>query len=389
MTWTPQMNSHYFVPIGQALLPLSFATSLVFALRDERDLEPCFISFAFGLLGLSFYTSAFDSACALGALLETDIRRLGNPDSLKNMVWESIQKAAGEADNSGHVPSVANIPAIMEQVFRTGVWGVASTVSDFFFLLAEAFVEIRRDVFLSLSKLAFPFLWGLFPLFPRLGLSLVALVIEMQFWGPCLVLIQLLISDLAPKYLYRPGSLGVPIVALEIVATLLILNVPRIVHTVARGGLTVGGESEALGLIFLGGRKVKVAAQVAAKAVSENGAASIAILLSIGLFSSTDANANDEVVQLYPGFVTQIHCKGKLLLSAVGNPKLVQREAFPKELGCGVVLLTQAHEGRTDLLLKSSSGDFHLILQINSNPAGVRPKDLEYYVERMPEGGGQ
>ena len=60
----------------------------------------------------------------------------------------------------------------------------------------------------------------------------------------------------APHYLYRPNSLGIPIVALEIVATILTLEVPKMVHQLLGGAFQPGGESTALGMIFLGSRVV-------------------------------------------------------------------------------------------------------------------------------------
>src|SRR5690348_12510583 len=68
-------------------------------------------------------------------------------------------------------------------------------------------------------------------------------------------------------------------------------------------------------------------------------------------------------ITIYFGYVTQVHCKGRLFLSSVGNIKLVRREAFPKEMGCGVLIQPEEESGRTDLLLKTSIGDFHRIIE--------------------------
>ena len=56
------------------------------------------------------------------------------------------------------------------------------------------------------------------------------------------------------------------------------------------------------------------------------------------------------------GYVKKIPCEGRLYISVIGNSKLVQLEALPKELGCGVVLKPLATSGRTNLILETSTG---------------------------------
>lgn len=106
------------------------------------------------------------------------------------------------------------------------------------------------------------------------------------------------------------------------------------------------------------------------------------ILIFQGLlfFSLKLSGSETETLNLYVGYLTQVHCKGRLFLSSVGDPNLVRWEAFPKELGCGVVLKPKGAYGSTDLLLKTSTGDSHFILNIQKSPISVRPDQLEFQV---------
>ena len=73
-----------------------------------------------------------------------------------------------------------------------------------------------------------------------------------------------------------------------------------------------------------------------------------------------------EGIRVYPGFVTKVQCEGKLFVSAVGNDLLVQLEALPKELGCGVILKpTGRATGKTNLLLETSTGTIDQELEVS------------------------
>ncbi|MBI2712583.1 MAG: hypothetical protein HYX41_07010 [Bdellovibrio sp.] len=48
------------------------------------------------------------------------------------------------------------------------------------------------------------------------------------------------------------------------------------------------------------------------------------------------AQAEISVFSVYVGYLTQVHCQGRLFVSSVGDPNLVQWEAFPKECTLGI-----------------------------------------------------
>lgn len=94
----------------------------------------------------------------------------------------------------------------------------------------------------------------------------------------------------------------------------------------------------------------------------------------------SSALASDPALRLYPGYTTKVLCQGKLHLSVVGSEQLVQLEALPKELGCGVFLRPRAGSGRTNLILETSTGSVERIVEIRA--AGTPPvlSELAYSI---------
>ena len=90
------------------------------------------------------------------------------------------------------------------------------------------------------------------------------------------------------------------------------------------------------------------------------------------------AEAQENNLRLYPGYLTKIRCEGRLLVSAVGNDSLVRLEPLPKDLGCAVVVKPLAQKGQTNLLIETSTGTIERIIEIT--PASILPTSgqLEY-----------
>lgn len=104
------------------------------------------------------------------------------------------------------------------------------------------------------------------------------------------------------------------------------------------------------------------------------------------LLLATKAQAVESApIIIYFGYTTQIHCQGKLYLSSVGNPRLVNYEVFPKELGCGALIQPLAESGQTDVVLKSSIGDYHRILEIRKVTQPPQASQLEIYLKPETE----
>ena len=105
------------------------------------------------------------------------------------------------------------------------------------------------------------------------------------------------------------------------------------------------------------------------------------ITLLLGLIFSGAANAGEtKVIRLYPGYTTRINCRGRLILSAIGNEEIVQLDALPSELGCGIILKPKATKGRTDLAAETSAASILRIVNIQSAVSQPEPGDLVYSI---------
>lgn len=95
-------------------------------------------------------------------------------------------------------------------------------------------------------------------------------------------------------------------------------------------------------------------------------------VIFVALLASQSGEAErSKPIHLYPGYTTRINCQGRLLLSAIGNDQLVQLDALPSELGCGILLRPKTGKGRTDLAAETSAGSILRIVNIepeNSQP---------------------
>lgn len=249
-----QMPLHTLVPAGKALLLLSTGFGVIQALRGAARLEQVFFGLAIGILGLEFYTAYFKALLGLSGGLEMEIKSLGKSEYLKEVVWQSIQSAGLESDST-----IGKLGALAEQVFRTGVWGVMSSIGDLLYLLAETVLEVKRDVLLHLVQFLFPLIWSVYPFRPSYGHSLLILGLEMSLWGPCLALVKVILGYTVPTYLTQKHSLGVPLVAVEIIAALMILDIPGMVRRLFSGSLQLGGERSLIGFAMSGPKALRAA----------------------------------------------------------------------------------------------------------------------------------
>ena len=88
--------------------------------------------------------------------------------------------------------------------------------------------------------------------------------------------------------------------------------------------------------------------------------------------------SSDVLIALYPGYLTRIECSGRLLATAVGNEQEFTLEALPKELGCGVLIRPRSKEGRTNLLIETTTGASEVILEIRSPKKPPTSHDLRW-----------
>ena len=87
--------------------------------------------------------------------------------------------------------------------------------------------------------------------------------------------------------------------------------------------------------------------------------------------------------QTLSGFVSKVRCEGGSWLS-IGNPALVQLEALPKEIGCGVLLRPLGMDGSTNLILETSVGTIRALVDVSAAQA-FAPDALELRLKGDPK----
>ena len=95
--------------------------------------------------------------------------------------------------------------------------------------------------------------------------------------------------------------------------------------------------------------------------------------------SQAAVHAETQNLSVFYGFVTKIHCEGRVLASAIGNDQLVQLEPMPNAIGCGVVLKPVSKSGSTNIILETSSGTVHRTISI-IDPQGRMPKAADLMI---------
>jgi len=240
------MTPEVLVPAAKALLIGTFAVGLVNALRESEELPSIFEKFAIGFLSLLFFQGALGSIYSLGGELSEFISQQGDTESLKELVLGALSSAAKLPAASGSQTSF-NIPAVVEQVWRLGVWGIVSQIVDFFFILSSFLIESARSVFWQVLLFLFPLACAVYPVFSRILKNLSVFAVEISLWDAVLRMIQITTGSVAKSGLIKDGSLGLSVVAVELVAIVLTLSIPPITHRIVGGALNadVGGSTRA------------------------------------------------------------------------------------------------------------------------------------------------
>ena len=170
------MKAELLVPAGRTLLLAAFGWTLLQSIRGRSDLQQPFERLVIGMLALSYYDTAAIWLDAVSAQLSASVMSMGRETDLKTLLLNAMQQASSAPTNSGG-HTAFNLPAVLEQAWRAGVWGVMSAVVDGVFLVISFLLECTRDVLWQFLLLLFPLGAGLYPVFPHLmgGLSLYAL----------------------------------------------------------------------------------------------------------------------------------------------------------------------------------------------------------------------
>ncbi len=226
------------VPWSKSLLMGAFGWTLIQAIRGEEALALPFERLAIGVLSFVFYPEASRQLQGLSADLQDLLRHAGGSADLKALVLAALESSAQAPLPASQSTTFLNLPSLTEQVLRTGVWGALTLIVQWIFLLASILLETAHDVFWKLIVFMFPLGCGLYPLFPRMLTNLALYAIELCLWIPILILIERITSEVGRTLLTREGSLGLPLIAVELIAVFLILSVPMTAHRFLSGAFS-------------------------------------------------------------------------------------------------------------------------------------------------------
>jgi len=248
------LNPELLVPTGRALLLGSFGWTLLQAVRGKNDLALPFERVVIGMICLSSFQMAALYLESASDQLSSLISSAHERDDLRSLLLEAFKAAANAPSASGTPTNGFNLPEVMEQAWRTGVWGVMSALVEGVFVIASFILECAQEVLWQLLLFLFPMSAGVFPLFPRMMGNLVLYAVELSLWFPMLLLIELVTGIVAKGHLKQSGSLGLYIVGVEVVAILLILMIPSIAHRFLSGAFS--GDFNSHASILLWSRRV-------------------------------------------------------------------------------------------------------------------------------------
>jgi hypothetical protein len=230
-----------------------FAVTLIHSMRGKHDLSVPIERLLIGVLALTYYPVAATQLEALSQALSETISNLGNRDDLRALLLNAFKKAATSPTDSGN-STVFNIPAVLEQAWRTGVWGVMTSLVEGVFLVVSFVLECAQEVLWKLLLFLFPLAAGAVPIFPRLLTNQVLYSVELSLWFPVLCMVELVTGVVAKRHLVQSGSWGLYLVGVEVVAILLILMIPTVTHRLLNGAFA--GDFNAQGGVFVMVRKV-------------------------------------------------------------------------------------------------------------------------------------
>ncbi len=226
---------------SQIILLGAFGISLTLALRGQESLVIPFEKLAVGYLALLFFKPFFSMLLFLSKELTAYLSELGDKDGLIKFVALALVQANEVIPNEGGAKDVltrgANLANVFNQFLRSGVWGVVSSITEFFFLIARYFLEVTCDVFLQIVFILFPLSCGFYPIFPKIFYGLILFQVELSLWFPMLTIVDVSTSLVARQYSMVSSELGFNVIACELVAIILTFSVPILSHKFVAGSL--------------------------------------------------------------------------------------------------------------------------------------------------------
>jgi hypothetical protein len=358
-----------------SLLLGSFGASLLFALRKGESVHLPFERLVIGFLAITFYIPMLGALSELGEQLRVFVSTLGSKEALNTFISNALYSAATKFDTAHPLGTTGNMGNYLLQIFRTGVWGILSSITELIFVLAAFLIEVGRDALWEVILVLFPLGAAFIPMNPKIALGMALMAVELVLWLPILEIINIATSQVARRYSMDATDVGFRVLALELVAICLTFSVTIIAHKLVSGSLSGNllepwKKTAAAGTaIVMGAPRVIAGAAAGGLTKGIHKRLPIALLLFFGL-SHESAFASNQI-NLKLGFLKKVNCKGRLYASGVGNESIVELEALPSNIGCGVIL-KPVRGGTTNLILETSTGTIEKSLHVPQKKVAVK-----------------
>lgn len=238
------ISPELFVPAGKVLLLAGIGYQFLLIARGTGSFSGAIERVVGGLVILLFFEAGADRLLELSELVRSAIARQAGSEDIKALVLESF-KTASKANSNGSLLTSINIPSIVEQAWRTGVWGAMSTFVDGLFLIAAFVLESAFEVIWTLVLVLFPLAAGVFPLLPTIARNMATYAVELALWRPMLELVESVAAQVARVHMQTQGEWGLSILATEVVSCILILSIPFIAHRFVSASLSGDFASQA------------------------------------------------------------------------------------------------------------------------------------------------
>lgn len=237
------IQSGTFVPVGRTLLLAAFGVTLIHAMRGKNDLALPFERLVIGILALIYFEEAAFQLGIVSDQLAGVIANLGDREDLRKFLLDAFKNAAASTATSNGQQGIS-IPGALEQVWRTGIWGVMTSMVEGVFLIVSFVLECGQEVLWKLLLILFPVAAGAFPIFPRMLTNLALYAVELSLWNPILCLIEVVTGSVAKGHVTDQGSWGLYIVGVEVIAILLILLIPTVTHRFLSGAFAADFDAQ-------------------------------------------------------------------------------------------------------------------------------------------------
>lgn len=232
------------VPLSKSILLGSFAWTLVKSMRGTIDLQTCFERLAIGLISILTFKQAVVFLDQLSNQLSGFVLSLQTGPTLRELLFDSFKDAANAPTKSGG-STILNIPSLVEQAWRTGVWGVMTAIVEGTFIVTYFALECAKNVLWQTLVVLFPLAAAVVPVFPKMFLNSLVYAVELSLWFPVLQLVEKISGAIGKVHLTQEGSWGLYIVGTQLVSIVLMLLIPSLTHRFLSGAFSGDFDSQA------------------------------------------------------------------------------------------------------------------------------------------------